>query len=102
MNSANQFLCRADVVRFIKRSRLPFGHPALTAKAAKPAAKRREVSYWLLSLVALLSFSAGYYLVRYGMARPVEPDQVPLAAEGLPNQDTVGFDQVVAALSRRH
>jgi anti-sigma-K factor RskA len=62
----------------------------------------RRARYWLLSSVALLSFLAGYCLVKFSADRILDPAQVSLAAEGVPNQSTVTFDQAVQALSLRH
>jgi hypothetical protein len=69
---------------------------------AQPEPKPRQVKYWLLSSVALLSFLAGYRLLKFSAERTIDPAQVSLVAEGVPNQGTVTFGQAVQALSCRH
>ena len=68
----------------------------------QPEPKPRRVTYWLLLSVALLSFLAGYCLVKFSAERTIDPAQVSLAAEDIPNQGTVTFGQAVQALNCRH
>jgi hypothetical protein len=69
---------------------------------AQPEPRPRRVAYWLLSSVALLSFVAGYCLVKFTAERTIDPAEVNLVAEDGPNQGTVTFGQAVQALSYRH
>ncbi len=69
---------------------------------AQPQPRPRRVAYWLLSSVALLSFVAGYCLVKFTAERTIDPAKVSLVAEDVPNQGTVTFGQAVQALSCRH
>jgi hypothetical protein len=69
---------------------------------AQPEPRPRRIMYWLLSSVALLSFLAGYCLVKFSAERTIDPAQVDLVAEEAPNQGTVTFAQAVQALSCRH
>ena len=69
---------------------------------AQPEPRPRRVRYWLLSSVALLSFLAGYCLVKFSAERTLDPAQVSLAGDSVSNQSPVSFDQAVRALSFRH
>jgi hypothetical protein len=69
---------------------------------AQPEPRPRRVAYWLLSSVALLSFVAGYCLLKFTAERIIDPAKVTFVAEDVPNQGTVTFGQAVQALSCRH
>jgi hypothetical protein len=72
-------------------------------KESNPAPGLRKFTFWLSSLTALLSFSAGiFYLQVTGTPRTTDLDQAGLATENVPNQGTVSLAQAIEALSIRH
>ena len=84
-------------------ARLLSGESEGTTKEAKIEPGLRKVAYWLISLAALISLPAGmFWLVGFGPMRTTDPNQVRLAAEGVPSQGAVAFGQAIQALSVRH
>ena len=62
-----------------------------------------ETAYLLIALAALISLVVGiFFLAESGSTRTMDPYQVRLAAEGIPNQGAVTFDQAIQMLSVRH
>jgi hypothetical protein len=102
-NSVNKLWDWRDVVSVFRPTRLLFVRFEEASEEAKPAPRPRRVLYWLILSVAFLScFVAGYCVVKYNAEGTIDPDQVRLVVEGLPNQGTATFAQAVQALSRRH
>ena len=61
------------------------------------------IAFGLISLAALLSLLAGmFYLLESDIMRASDPDEVRLAAEGVPGQGTFTIGQAIQALSVRH
>ena len=62
-----------------------------------------ETAYWLIALAALIALVVGIlFLADSGSTRTTDLYQVRSAAEGIPNQGTVTFDQAIQMLSVRH
>ena len=62
-----------------------------------------ETAYWLIALAALISLIVGiFFLAESGSTRTTHLYQVRLAAEGIPNQGAVTFDQAIQMLSVGH
>lgn len=80
-----------------------FGVSKGNAKEAHLASGARQFTFWLSSLTALLSFSAGIFCLQVtGTTRAMDPDQARFATENVPNQATVSLAQAIQALSIRH
>jgi hypothetical protein len=74
--------------------------PTMSAKI-KPGVG--ETAYWLIALAALISLIVGiFFLAESGSTRTTHLYQVRLAAEGIPNQGAVTFDQAIQMLSVGH
>jgi hypothetical protein len=74
--------------------------PTMSAKI-KPGVG--ETAYWLIALAALISLVVGiFFLAESGSTRTTDLYQVRSAAEGIPNQGAVTFDQAIQMLSIRH
>jgi hypothetical protein len=74
--------------------------PTMSAKI-KPGVG--ETAYWLIALAALISLVVGiFFLAESGSTRTTDLYQVRSAAEGMPNQGAVTFDQAIQMLSVRH
>ncbi|MBV8414746.1 MAG: hypothetical protein JO251_05990 [Verrucomicrobia bacterium] len=74
--------------------------PTMSAKI-KPGVG--ETAYWLIVLAALIFLVVGvFFLADSGSTRTTDLNQERLAAEGIPNQGGVTFDQAIQMLSVRH
>jgi hypothetical protein len=72
-------------------------------KESNIASGLSKFTFWLSSLAALLSFSAGIFCLQVTRTpRTTDPDQVRLATENLPNEGTVSLAQAIQALRIRH
>ena len=72
------------------------------AKESRIASGPRKFIFWLSSVTALLSFSAGIFCLQVTRTtRTMDPDQVRFANENVPNQGTVSLAQAIQALSIR-
>ena len=74
--------------------------PTVSAKI-KPGVG--ETAYWLIALAALIALVVGiFFLAESGSTQTTDLYQVRSAAEGIPNQGAVTFDQAIQMLSVRH
>jgi hypothetical protein len=90
----------ANSVKIMKRR---FEVSKENAKEPRITSGPRKFTFWLSSLIVLLSFSVGIFCLQVNRkTRTMDPDQAGFASENVPNKSTVSLAQAIQALSIRH